>query len=849
MPGAGFFVAPGKVLTCLHVVGDSPDLVVRWERDGCPATTAPVIGRVAALADRGRPIPALEQDYPDIAILQVDGPAGHPCVGIDLDWPSSHDSFQVFGYPREGGAVRLTPARLIYRGTHGTQPTAFLDLASDTIKPGMSGAAVLNLRSGGVCGVVVASKHPSHPDGALAIPWSAIATDLSDILAANRAFHQQDHRWDQAAASGAPRRPPGRGWPTDVSARLPVRVRTLGRGKELGQAVANAVAVSPVPTVVLGTAGIGKTNLTTALIYDQQVKARFGSRRFVVRCEAAFSALDLVADLAETTGTPLGPGALAAILAFLGDAPAMVVLDNSETPWEAAASDTEEIFAQLASVTGLALVVSMREGEAPAGPRWGPAIRLAPLSAQVSRELFLDIAGQRFDRPGLDELLDEIGGIPLGIELLARYAETEEDFSALAASWRRERSALLRRASADSRQLSVLVSFELSWNGRLMTEPSRRLLAVLSRLPDGIVRDDLGNLLPGVGDAAANTLQARGLAFYEAGRVRTHALWRHHVSDQYPPGEADWQRAVAHYVQRGRDLAIQIGQAGGDAAAGHLASDAANIRVALLDALGTGEPAAALQDAAVVIDAARFVAIDLGELPDAVLAATGRTSDTGSAAKALVALGAFFRERSVLQRGKLCLEQALALYHQMGSLSDEAACLYWLGNCERDLNDAQAALGHYGRALTLCRQTGDVPGQADALKGLGHCARESAEIRQAREYYDQALQLYRRVGHRYGEANCVCRLGDCARDLGEIDTASDLYDRALALYHQIGDLHGKANALMGLGDCARLLSDGDTARDYYTRAQNLYQKVGHVRGEAKTRQRLRLTDTGDSATQ
>ena len=33
-PGAGFFVAPGKVLTCVHVIGDSADLVVSWERDG-----------------------------------------------------------------------------------------------------------------------------------------------------------------------------------------------------------------------------------------------------------------------------------------------------------------------------------------------------------------------------------------------------------------------------------------------------------------------------------------------------------------------------------------------------------------------------------------------------------------------------------------------------------------------------------------------------------------------------------------------------------------------------------------------------------------------------------------------
>ena len=201
MPGAGFFVAPGIVVTCVHVIGDSTALKVRWERDGQPALEVPVSGQVAVLVDRGRPIPALDRDYPDIAVLEVHGLNGHPCVDIDPEWPGREDSFLVFGYPKEGGAVQLTPARLTYRGAHGTQPTAYLDLASDTIKPGMSGAAVLNLRSGAVCGVVVASKHPAFPEGALAVPWSAITADLPQVLAANRAFHLEDQRWGEAAAA------------------------------------------------------------------------------------------------------------------------------------------------------------------------------------------------------------------------------------------------------------------------------------------------------------------------------------------------------------------------------------------------------------------------------------------------------------------------------------------------------------------------------------------------------------------------------------------------------------------------------------------------------------------------
>ena len=106
--------------------------------------------------------------------------------------------------------MRLTPGRLSYRGPHGNAPRLFLDLSSDTVRPGMSGAAVLNLRSGGVCGVIVASKNPSRPDGALAVHWSAIETELASILVENREAHKNNGRWEQSLQ--APSAEPGNTW-------------------------------------------------------------------------------------------------------------------------------------------------------------------------------------------------------------------------------------------------------------------------------------------------------------------------------------------------------------------------------------------------------------------------------------------------------------------------------------------------------------------------------------------------------------------------------------------------------------------------------------------------------------
>ncbi len=207
MPGAGFFIAPGKVMTCVHVIATCADVItvnpglrVVWERDGGNSAEFRVTGQPLMLANGGRAISALECDYPDVAVLDLEEPPDHPCVRIDAEWPADGDSFQVYGYPREGGTIRLTPARLSYRGKHGNEPIAYLDLASDTVKPGMSGAAVLNLRTGGVCGVVVASKNAAQPDGALTVPWTAVESDLSDVLAANKAFHEGNPEWDAMAA-------------------------------------------------------------------------------------------------------------------------------------------------------------------------------------------------------------------------------------------------------------------------------------------------------------------------------------------------------------------------------------------------------------------------------------------------------------------------------------------------------------------------------------------------------------------------------------------------------------------------------------------------------------------------
>lgn len=161
LPGAGFFVAPGRVVTCAHVVdADRAPLAVRLADGGTVGCGSPIL-----LCDQGWPIPGLAGACSDLALLDVDV-EGHGCVGLDHDWPRLGDRFQAYGFPSEGGSVLLTPLALAYNGKKGSDAQPFIDLASESpVRPGMSGSPLFNERTRAVCGIVVATRNPTHADG------------------------------------------------------------------------------------------------------------------------------------------------------------------------------------------------------------------------------------------------------------------------------------------------------------------------------------------------------------------------------------------------------------------------------------------------------------------------------------------------------------------------------------------------------------------------------------------------------------------------------------------------------------------------------------------------------------
>src|SRR6266536_4842062 len=322
--------------------------------------------------------------------------------------------------------------------------------------------------------------------------------------------------------------------PGGHGAGLPAPPDLVGREDEVTCLVRAWLAAPPQPVAVLGAPGIGKSAICLAALHDEQVRQRFGDRRWFIRCDGAGSAEALLSGLAAELGV-IGDGPSGTVLdrvcAVLGAGLAVVGLDNFEAPWTADPLPAEELLRAVAAVPQAGVAVSARGTARPAGLRWRDFAMLSPLPLADARRLFLAVAGTGFAAdPLLDELLAELDGVPLAVELMGYAAQGQPGLEGVAERWRAERTAMLQRMAGGRRELSVPVSVEASITGPLMTTPARRLLTLLGVLPDGIAADDLAAVLPDSGLAAAAVLRQLGLAFDEGHRLRMLAPVREHAA-------------------------------------------------------------------------------------------------------------------------------------------------------------------------------------------------------------------------------------------------------------------------------------------------------------------------------
>ncbi|HVR99111.1 MAG TPA: tetratricopeptide repeat protein [Thermoanaerobaculia bacterium] len=619
---------------------------------------------------------------------------------------------------------------------------------------------------------------------------------------------------------------------------LPPRPRIFGRDDEMRELVNSILSTPPLPVPVLGPPGMGKSTLTQAALHDHTVNERFGKRRYFVRCERATTRDALASEIAITLGLEPGPNTEARLLQELERAPALLVLDNTETPWERDTTAVEELLALLGAIEGVPLVASVRGEQRPVGPNWREAIRVRPLSLNAARDAFLAIAGQRHgSNPDLDPLLQAVDRLPLAITLLAYQAEGEPDLADLWRRWRDKRTAMLQRAGGRERLTNLELSLELSIQGPRMTKPAKRLLSLLGLLPDGVARDDLLHLLPNEGDEAASILRKVGLAIPQDVRLRVLAPVREHVQYRHPPQPEDLDRAMDHYLKLA-ELGERVGDEGGAEAIQRLSPEAGNLETIVLRALRLSDPSPGIKATLCLGELFRFTGLGSASLLEQARYAAEASGMAQRQAACIKKLGDIALRRSDHDAAIVLYNDALPLYQNAGNAIGEASCVKKLGDIALRRSKYQEARSFYQQAISLFQNAADVLGEANCIQRLGDIALRMSDFKAGRSCYEKTRSLYRGIGSVLGEANCIRRLGDIAYGEANYDAAAPYYEQARPLYKGIGDVLGEASCIAKLGELSLKSSNYEAAYALYQESLSLFRRVGDVIGEANCVQSL-----------
>lgn len=180
--GTGFFVAPGLILTCAHVVRKAADSQVTVSY---PVWQQPLSAIVKAKAEDGKTL--------DLALVELSEPlTDHPCVLLDEEPVAIGQALYSYGYLES--YANAAPVHPVNEGLTGDTPP-LLKLQGAQVEKGISGAALLNLKTGKVCGIVKETRAAGFDLGGGAIPTRVILEQFPELRKLQRAFHEKDRRW------------------------------------------------------------------------------------------------------------------------------------------------------------------------------------------------------------------------------------------------------------------------------------------------------------------------------------------------------------------------------------------------------------------------------------------------------------------------------------------------------------------------------------------------------------------------------------------------------------------------------------------------------------------------------
>ncbi|KAG6845082.1 hypothetical protein H0H87_000987 [Tephrocybe sp. NHM501043] len=322
---------------------------------------------------------------------------------------------------------------------------------------------------------------------------------------------------------------------------LPVKPKIfVGRDKLVHSTIQSLLESRDV--ALIGPGGMGKSSIARAVLNDDALTTKFQKRRFFVRFDDMDAAQITFGTFLDRIARALGFGTLAnthnLITKALSTSETLLVLDNAETFLDAATdagriADAIDGFGERANV---AILLTTRTTVLPPNLKW-VRLRVPSLEEGAACEAFTMFYTPSIESSILVKLLSAVDFHPLSINLLAQAA-VQNDWSPedLVDAWDRQRTTLLE--AGDGKIQSIAVTIETSLNSPSVLKLGvtiLRLLQVIAYLPQGISKQRLTAIFPGVTDieACAEALCKQSLAYINGGFITLLAPIRLYISNRY----------------------------------------------------------------------------------------------------------------------------------------------------------------------------------------------------------------------------------------------------------------------------------------------------------------------------
>ena len=182
--GTGSFIAPGRILTCAHVVrsahekGESITVQYNLSAHGAEnINSAEVLDLFVSDETDG-------QEYPDVAVLKIND-FDHPVLQL----PRSDEEvlyhntreYLAIGFQktdRQSGRNIPQSVSLNYEGEEDAGYMRKIQFENGLVRPGMSGAPLVEREGGIITGIVQKTRNPNDDIGAYTIPVEVIWDEL-----------------------------------------------------------------------------------------------------------------------------------------------------------------------------------------------------------------------------------------------------------------------------------------------------------------------------------------------------------------------------------------------------------------------------------------------------------------------------------------------------------------------------------------------------------------------------------------------------------------------------------------------------------------------------------------------